>query len=84
MSLNNKKPKHKAKSFKKMSDIEKVDDKTFYVKSSQPDKEPYMVFNSINIGWTCDCLSFVYNIDDAQRSKDCKHITLIKKTYSLE
>ena len=73
--------KHKAKSFKKMADIERIDDKTFYVKGSMP--EPYMVFNSANVGWCCDCMNFTLNIDDSGKGKECKHILLIKQKFQL-
>ena len=72
--------KKKAKSFKKMGDIERIDSQTYYVKGSQP--EPYMVYNSINIGWTCDCMNFVLNIQDGKKY-ECKHILKIKTKYQL-
>ena len=78
------KKKHKAKSFKKMADIERVDEKTFYVKSSNPEQEPYMVFNSQSKGFICDCLSFVYNIEDNGNTRECKHIARVKKEFGLE
>ena len=58
---------------KSASDITQVDANTYYVKSSDPEKEPYFVYNSINIGWTCDCMDFTMNITDTA-TKECKHI----------
>ena len=74
------KPKHKAKSFKKMADIERVDEKTFYVKGSQ--EEPYMVFNSQSKGFICDCMNFVMNIQDGKEYA-CKHIKAIRAKYQV-
>jgi hypothetical protein len=59
------------------NDITAVDSVTFYVKSSEPDKEPYMVFNSISKGFLCDCMSFVMNLEDSGKNKGCKHITKV-------
>ena len=61
-------------------DITRVDSQTFYVKGSQPD--PYMVFNSENEGWLCDCMSFVMNMTDSG-NKECKHILHIKKEFNF-
>lgn len=66
-----------------MADIERIDEKTFYVKSSQPDKEPYMVFKSENKGWVCDCPNWYYNLDDHDKSIDCKHIKRIKSEFNI-
>lgn len=67
--------------FKKMkkqdSPIIRQDQNTFYVKSSDPEKEPYFVYNSINEGWLCDCMDFVMNITDTT-TKECKHIKACK------
>lgn len=60
--------------------IERIDAVTFNVKGSDP--EPYMVFYSINIGWTCTCMSFVMGMTDTV-CKDCKHILRIKKEFNL-
>ena len=79
-----KKPKHKAKSFKKMGEIERIDEKTFYVKRSNPEEgDPYLVFNSQNIGWCCDCMSFVMSMTDTSYSPPCKHILRIQKQFNL-
>lgn len=69
-----KKKKFKAMSFKKMGSIEKRDERTYYVKGSQ--EEPYMVYNSSNIGWCCDCLDYVMG------NKNCKHISQIRAIKS--
>ena len=78
----NKKPKHKPQSFRRMKDdITRIDEKTFYVKSSDPEKEPYMVFNSANKGLICDCMAFVMNIEDNGNTKECKHIKRVISSY---
>lgn len=78
-----KKPKHKPKSFKKMGEIERVDEKTFYVKRSTSEGDPYMVFNSANEGWLCDCMNYTLNIGNDGKGKDCKHIITVKNKFSL-
>lgn len=71
--------------FSKLEDqVTRIDEKTFYVKSSDPEKEPYMVFHSQNKGWVCDCMSFVMNIKDNWETKHCKHISLIRKSFNLD
>ena len=52
--------------------IIKRDDQTFYVPSSDPEKEPYMVFNSLSKGWMCDCLDFTIHLNIHRY--ECKHI----------
>ena len=56
------------------NEVTRVDANTFYVKSSDPEKEPYMVFNSMNEGWLCDCMHFVMSLQDDGHTPPCKHI----------
>ena len=63
-------------------DITRIDEKTFYVKGSLP--EPYLIFNSDNSGWVCDCMHFTMNIRDDGKTPDCKHIKKIKLQFNLE
>ena len=82
--MTDKKKKIKVQSFRKMKDdITRIDTNTFYVKSSDPDREPYMVFNSISKGLLCDCMDFVMNIEDNGNTKLCKHILRIKKQFNI-
>ena len=53
---------------KPTDEIIKRDDQTFYVPSSDPEKEPYMVFHSQSGKWFCDCMDFVMG------NLNCKHI----------
>lgn len=76
--------KKKVVSFSKIKEITRVDEKSFYVPSSDPEKEPYLVFNSVNKGWLCDCLAFVVNIEDNGNTKRCKHINRIIQEFKLE
>lgn len=61
---------------KSKDDITQVDAKTFYVKSSDPEKEPYFVYNSINEGWLCECMDFIIHLPDEGKPMQhkCKHI----------
>ena len=61
--------------------IEKIDSVTYNVQGSE--KEPYMVFNSINIGWTCTCKDFVMKLPDegVKMPYECKHIKKVKETF---
>lgn len=63
--------------------IEKVDSVTYNVQGSE--KEPYMVFNSINIGWTCTCKDFVMKLPDegVKTTHQCKHILAVRKKYNI-
>ena len=66
--------KHKIlRKLKPTDEIIKRDDQTFYVPSSDPEKEHYMVFHSQNGKWFCDCMAFTFN-----DKEDCKHIIRIK------
>ena len=56
-------------------EIVKVDARTFYIRD-------YMIYNSSNIGWTCDCMDFVYNLED-NKGKECKHIVRVKKEFKI-
>ena len=80
------KQKKKATSFKLLKkstdDITQIDSQTYYHKSSDPDKEPYMVFHSQNGSWLCDCMAFVMNIQDDGKGKECKHVTRIRKMFN--
>ena len=62
---------------KPTDEIIKRDDQTFYVPSSDPEKEPYMVFNSLSKGWLCDCLDFVMG------NLNCKHIQRVRSLQPL-
>jgi hypothetical protein len=86
MTTTNKK-KRAVTSFKKINKSEdmitQVDQQTYYHKrSKEPDKDPYMIFNSNSLGWLCDCMSFTMNIDDKGKS-NCKHIDAIKKEFNI-
>ena len=58
--------------------IEQIDSQTFYVKSSDPQKDPYMVFNSDKKSWLCDCMDFVMSLTDTETNPECKHIKMCK------
>ena len=77
--------KHKVLRMRQISkeDITRVDESTFYVPRTDPEKEPYFVYKSLNIGWCCDCLSFVFSIVDENSPTrfECKHILLVKKEF---
>lgn len=78
-------PKTTFKKIKKSDSlIQRQDQNTFYVKSSDPEKDPYFVFKSINEGWLCDCMSFVMSLTDDGHSPECKHIRLIKETFKIQ
>ena len=68
----------KPKEGKEEKIIEQIDIKSYYVKSqSDPNREPYLVYNSDSKGFMCDCMWWSIHM------ADCKHILLIKKTYNL-
>ncbi len=74
------------KQLKNLDTIIQVDEKTYYVpRESAPTEEPYMVFNSINISWCCDCMNFTLNMkgSGAKEEHQCKHIRAVKKKYNL-
>jgi hypothetical protein len=77
------KKKKKIRSLKKIRQgenmIEEVDAQTFYVKSSDPDKDPYMVFNSEKKSWLCDCMDFVMSLTDTETNPKCKHIKMVQE-----
>lgn len=79
--------KKKTTSFKSINksdnDITQIDSQTYYHKSSDPDKEPYMVFRSNGKGFLCDCMSFVMSMTDTNSNPECKHIVRIKKQFNL-
>jgi hypothetical protein len=79
------KKKHKVLRMKQISleDITRVDESTFYVPRTDRDKEPYFVYKSLNIGWTCDCLSFVFNMKDTNDTctPPCKHIKMVISSF---
>ena len=67
--------------------IEQYDDRTFFIQGELED--PYMIFWSVKedigiSGWTCDCMSFVFNIQHNGQSKDCKHIIACKEKIKNE
>ena len=72
--------KHKKIKLSKLEDgITQIDSQSWYVKSERdPNKEPYLVFNSNSKGWLCDCMDFVMNIQDNGTTKECKHIIRCK------
>jgi hypothetical protein len=45
-----------------------IDANTFYVKSIDPDKDPYMVIRDLKNRWICDCGSL-----------NCRHIQQVKE-----
>ena len=63
--------------------IEKLDSVTYNVQGRE--KEPYMVFKSINIGWTCTCKDYVMKLPDelVKTTYECKHIRAVKEKYKL-
>jgi len=63
--------KHRIRREKNTDEIVNVDEKTWYIKN-------YMIFNSDRIGWTCDCKSFTFNVDD-----ECKHILRVKEEFCI-
>ncbi|HTH23002.1 MAG TPA: hypothetical protein VL854_12360 [Nitrososphaeraceae archaeon] len=81
------KKKHKKVTFKQIKksedDIHVVDSATYYVKSeTDPEREPYFVYNSINIGWTCDCMDFTMKMRDDGKNPYCKHIKKVIERIS--
>jgi len=84
MTENNKKKVITFKKLKKSENqIEQWDSLTFYVKSqSNPEKNPYFVYNSMGKGWLCDCMYFVMNLTDDGKSKPCKHIKMVQDMLS--
>ena len=68
--------------------ITRIDEQTFYVPSSDPDMkgEPYFVYNSLNIGWCCDCMNFVLNLKDKNdiSTYQCKHIKAVINSFFTE
>lgn len=61
--------------------IKKLDSVTYEVQGSE--KEPYMVFNSIHIGWNCTCKDFVMKLPDegVKTPYQCKHIRAVLETF---
>jgi len=83
------KNKLKVTTFKKIKKsgnlITQVDPQSWYVtSSSQPDKDPYLVFNSTKQEkWFCDCMAYTMNLKDDGTYKDCRHILLVKEQFNL-
>jgi len=76
--------KHKKVTFKQIKksedDIFAVDSQTFYVKSSDPSKEPYMIFHEQTEyidRWLCDCMDFTMKLTDDSKNPNCKHINRV-------
>ena len=59
-----------------MMKIERLDRDTFLTKK-------YMIYNSMNKGFTCECLNYIFNLKDDGTSVECKHIREIKEKYNL-
>lgn len=69
------------KQLKKSEDpVIRVDQYTFYVKSSVPDKEPYFVYREHihNDQWLCDCADFWAHLpaEGKKIEHQCKHINM--------
>jgi len=77
--------KHKKIKLSKLGDgITQIDSQSWYVKSERdPNKEPYLVFNSNSKGWLCDCMNFVMKIEDSGKTINCKHILMVKQKFNL-
>lgn len=77
------KKKFKPITFKQIKKSEKMvikeDANTFYVKSSDPKKEPYFVYHDLDDRWLCDCMNFVMNLPVSGRliTHKCKHINMV-------
>ena len=82
MEKKNKKPVTTFKAIKRSENpITRIDQYTFYVKSSDPKKEPYFVYKEHihHDRWLCDCLNFVMNLKDVNSPTHiCKHINMVK------
>ena len=61
--------------------VTREDANTFYVKSSDPEKEPYFVYRSEkeHMGWFCDCMWYQIHERPSPPSPDCKHIKMCKE-----
>ena len=61
---------------KSKDDITQVDANTFYVKSSDPDKDPYFIYHDMNDRWLCECMDFIIHLPDDGMpvTHKCKHI----------
>jgi hypothetical protein len=71
--------------------ITRVDQQTFYHKTNSLYDDggkiiAYMIYNSNDKGWLCDCLSFIFNLKDTTHAHtpDCKHIKAIKAKYNIK
>jgi len=81
MSIENKKKITKITIKKIMQDAEPIirrDADTFYVKSSNPLKEPWFVFRDRHGNWYCDCPDFYYKLpgEGKKPTYHCKHINM--------
>ncbi len=79
MSTENKKKISKITIKKIMQDAEPIirrDADTFYVRSSDPLKEPWFVFRDKYGHWYCDCPDFYYKLPGEGKKPvyNCKHI----------
>ena len=84
------KKKHKVLRMKTISreDITPVDAYTYYVPSSDPEKEPYFVYKEhINRDrWLCECENFIFNLKDTNDAPthQCKHIKAVINSFFTE
>ena len=61
--------------------IEKVDEDTYTVPSETNIDTEYMVWRSLNLGWTCTCMWWTIHSKHKPPHPECKHIQLVKKTF---
>lgn len=83
-----KKKKFKARTTKKFlkseKQIEQIDPSTYDVKSQSEEGRTYMVYNSINEGWLCDCMWFSIHMNHKAPHPECKHIKMVYKLIGIE
>ena len=82
MTKKDKKPIVSLKKIQKSdNEVTRIDQYTFYVKSSNPKQEPYFVYKEhMNRDrWLCDCMHFTMMLTDDNHSPDCKHILRCKE-----
>jgi len=83
-----KKPKYKVRTIKKFLRSEDEiyaypDGSSWDVKSSSDPELVYMVYNSLNEGWLCDCMWFTIHLNLNPPHPECKHINKVKEKYKV-
>lgn len=61
--------------------IDKVDADTYDVQSETDPKKTYMVYNSLNEGWTCECMWWSIHCKHKPPHPQCKHIKKVLETF---